>query len=117
MRPEREVLKHEPDSTLVCGDGVSCWCSHSSAIQPDLPAVRLFETCNEPEEGRLSRAAGSDDDHAFPGGATSMLVPTSPNARMNTITHVATRPTRICGSTIYRIVCGHRAPATAAASS
>src|SRR2546426_12783610 len=67
MRPEREVLKHEPDSTLVCGDGVSCWCSHASAIQPDLPAVRLFETCNEPEEGRLSRAAGSDDDHAFPG--------------------------------------------------
>src|SRR2546422_2662967 len=54
MRPEGEVLKHEADPALVCGDRVSSWLGDSPAFEPDLPAVRLFETRNETEERRLS---------------------------------------------------------------
>src|SRR5262245_61303370 len=54
---------------------------------------------------------------ASPGGATRMLAPTSPNARMNTTTHAASAPIRTCGKTILVMVRSQPAPATAAASS
>lgn len=67
VRPEGQVLEHEPEPSLVRGyDGATC-VRHRRFIQQDVPGVRDFQSADDPEQGRLATPAGSEDHRCAPG--------------------------------------------------
>ena len=67
VRPESQILKHEPDPTLMRRDDAATGAGHVRAAQVDVAAVRHVETRNQAQQGRLTAAAGPEDDDRIAG--------------------------------------------------
>jgi hypothetical protein len=67
VRPERQILKYEPDPAPVGRHQAAAASRHATAVQPDFTLVRYLETRNEPQQGRLAAPAGSEDHGDLPG--------------------------------------------------
>jgi hypothetical protein len=67
MWPERKILKYEPDTAPVWRYHTAAASRNATAVQPDLTFVRHLETGNEPQEGRLTAPARSEDHDDLPG--------------------------------------------------
>jgi hypothetical protein len=66
MRPKSQILKHEPNLSLMGRHQVPSAVCDLFVPQPDFTAVGLFETGNHPQECRFATAAGSQDNHTCP---------------------------------------------------
>ena len=62
VRPQREVLEHEPDVPLVGADHVAARRTDLASGDPDFTCVRLVESGDDPQQRRLAAAAGTDED-------------------------------------------------------
>ena len=65
MRPEREILKNQPDAALVGRHHVAPGVGHPTTSDPDFSGIGLFESRDEPQHGRLAAAAGPEQSDAF----------------------------------------------------
>src|SRR5687768_7799632 len=62
MRPQRQILKYEPELPLVWRHDDATTNRNLRAIEQNLAAIRHLEAGNHPQQRRLPAAARTEDD-------------------------------------------------------
>ena len=62
VRPQGQVLEHEPDTSLMRRHKGATRCRDRSSVQRDLPRFRYFQPGDDPEQCRLAAAARAKND-------------------------------------------------------
>lgn len=67
VRPQGQILEHEPDTSLIRRNDGATRCRDRSSVEHDLPHLGYFQSGDDPEQRRLAAATRAENDNGPPG--------------------------------------------------